>query len=170
MWNTKDSFVVGLLVCLPTPFRVIMLCREEQRGVLTPTIVNIRLHSFQVNNEHYLFPYPRLLLLFGLLCVVHVPLPIVVVFMQGRARRSVAPPFNHCWVSCLIFILSSLVWFLSLCDLLLLLVLFYCTRRSDKERQPLPSLVFVFVCFRWTSPLIITGFHLRPFVIGLLVY
>ncbi len=103
-WNGLHfyPFIVGLVPC---PSHLFLLCMcslscyfDVQRGVARNA--NPRHHQYlfsflYVNSEHCFFPSLFLLFLLSFLCVVHAPLPVVVVFIQGREGRSIAPPPGH---------------------------------------------------------------------------
>ncbi len=125
-----------------------------------------------MSNEHCPFPFLHLLLLCTFLCVVHVPLLIDVVFMQGGAGRSVVP--NPC-ATIIGFLVSSSSfchWFGSLPFMLSCSLSCCFVVQGGATRSTNPHHHWSLSLFDWSEhpPPIIASFHLHPFVIGLFVY
>jgi hypothetical protein len=102
-----------------------------------------------------------------------VVIPLLLLLCLGEEwrgmRMNIAPTPHHCWVSCFkmkmkhetrnmkyetLRIASSLVYLFTLYAFLFPLALFYCARKNNKECQPPPLSIFVFVLFMWTVNII----------------
>ncbi len=176
--NIKDNFVIGLVVCLlclPTPFWIVLLCKEEQPKMLTLTIPNFCIHSFQwlvrivpsplfiyccLSSSSTLYVFPFLLLL----CLCKEEWGGV-----GKSVPLTRPSLG--FLFCLHpFIIGLVVC--PLCPLAPSHIVLLC--KEDQRGVPTLAIIGLCLCsFEMSiphlphSPPAIINFRLHPFIVGL---